>query len=438
MKHIKIYYNKEYMENIENINIEKFKTIILDFINDLSLTFPEYVLLWNKWNDANDLEYQELYKYCVSIYPERFFDILYQNDEIFTLENESNTLFLPNVEFKMLFNCENVSEKTKNTMWKYLQLILITIVNQVNHKSIFGETANLFEGVDEELLQEKLTETIEGLTHFFKNTNMEDNENAQCNYDGDDDEAVPMPEDEDYEPSSTKGKAGGGFPDFGNMGNIHEHLKTLFDGKIGKIAKDIAEDFSEEIMDMFKGDENVKDTKDIFKKLMHNPKKLMELFKSIGSKINEKMSSGDISKEEVMKEASEIMSKMKGMGDMGKFEDIIKNMANMKGFGGKNMKFNANAFNQMKNSFGQRERMKSKLEKRNEQRKQDFVLEKKTQENGSGEYVFKLPEEGLQPKSQAKPAIHDNWLDEPALVQNKKAHNSESTKPKKKKNKNKK
>ena len=206
MKHIKIYYNKEYMENIENINIEKFKTIILDFINDLSITFPEYVLLWNKWNDANDLEYQELYKYCVSVYPERFFDILYQNDEIFTLENESNTLFLPNVEFKMLFNCENVSEKTKNTMWKYLQLILITIVNQVNHKSIFGETANLFEGVDEELLQEKLTETIEGLTHFFKNTNMEDNENVESN-DGDDDDADPMSEDEDYEPSFTKGKA---------------------------------------------------------------------------------------------------------------------------------------------------------------------------------------------------------------------------------------
>jgi len=436
MKHIKIYYIKEYMENSEYTNIDKFKTIILDFINDLSITFPEYVLLWNKWKDANDLEYQELYKYCVSVYPERFFDILYQNDEIFTMENESNTLFLPNVDFKMLFNCENVSEKTKNTMWKYLQLILITIVNQVNHKSIFGETANLFEGVDEELLQEKLTETIEGLTDFFKNTPMENDENAE----GDTDEHQNE-DDANGNAGASAGTGAGfsGFPDFGNMGNIHEHLKTLFDGKIGKIAKDIAEDFSEDIMEMFKGDENVKDTKDIFKKLMHNPKKLMDLFKSIGSKINEKMSSGDISKEEVMKEASEIMSKMKGMGDMGKFEDIIKNMANMKGLGGKNMKFNSNAFNQMKNSFGQRERMKSKLEKRNEQKKQDFVLEKKNQEGSenSGEYVFKLPEEGLQPKSQAKPANHDDWLDEP-VSQNKKNSNTESTKPKKKKNKNKK
>jgi hypothetical protein len=415
------------MENTDNDNIDKFKTIILDFINDLSTTFPEYVLLWDKWKDASVLEYQELYTYCISVYPERFFDILYQNDEIFNVENESNTFFLPNVDFKILFNCENVSEKTKDTMWKYLQLILITIVNRVNNKSFFGETANLFEGVDEELLQEKLTETIEGLTDFFKNTNSENDndETPSEEYNENDDDA-----------SSSKDSGFNGFSDFGNMGNIHEHLKTLFDGKIGKIAKDIAEDFSEDIMEMFKGDENVKDTKDIFKKLMHNPKKLMDLFKSIGTKINEKMSSGDISKEEVMKEASEIMSKMKGMGDMGKFEDIIKNMANMKGFGGKNMKFNANAFNQMKSSFDQRERMKTKLEKRNEQRKQEYVLEKKNQE-GNGEYVFKLPEEGSQPKSQAKPANHDNWLDEP-VVQNKKTSNSESTKPKKKKNKNKK
>jgi hypothetical protein len=415
------------MENTDNDNIDKFKTIILDFINDLSTTFPEYVLLWDKWKDASVLEYQELYTYCISVYPERFFDILYQNDEIFNVENESNTFFLPNVDFKILFNCENVSEKTKDTMWKYLQLILITIVNRVNNKSFFGETANLFEGVDEELLQEKLTETIEGLTDFFKNTNSEN----------DNDETPSEEYNENHDDASSSKDSGfNGFSDFGNMGNIHEHLKTLFDGKIGKIAKDIAEDFSEDIMEMFKGDENVKDTKDIFKKLMHNPKKLMDLFKSIGTKINEKMSSGDISKEEVMKEASEIMSKMKGMGDMGKFEDIIKNMANMKGFGGKNMKFNANAFNQMKSSFDQRERMKTKLEKRNEQRKQEYVLEKKNQE-GNGEYVFKLPEEGSQPKSQAKPANHDNWLDEP-VVQNKKTSNSESTKPKKKKNKNKK
>lgn len=430
MKYIKIYYIKTYMENIDDSNIDKFKTIILDFINDLSTTFPEYVLLWNKWNDATISEYQELYKYCISVYPERFFDILYQNDEIFTLGSESNTFFLPNVDFKLLFNCENVSDKTKNTMWKYLQLILITIVNRVNHKSIFGETANLFEGVDEEILQEKLTETIEGLTDFFKNANMDDDLENEEAHGAQEDSAEP-------DSSSKESGFGSGFPDFGNMGNIHEHLKTLFDGKIGKIAKDIAEDFSEDIMEMFKGDENVKNTKDIFKKLMHNPKKLMDLFKSIGAKINEKMSSGDISKEEVMKEASEIMSKMKGMGDMGKFEDIIKNMANMKGFGGKNMKFNANAFNQMQNSFGQRERMKNKLEKRNQQRNQDFVLEKKNQENGGGEYVFKLPEEGSQPKSQAKPANHDNWLDEP-VVHNKKASSGESTKPKKKKNKNKK
>lgn len=437
------------MENSEDTNnIDKFKTIILDFINDLSTTFPEYVVLWEKWIEADVAQYEELYKYCTTIYPQRFFDILYQNEEIFHVDNESDTHFLPNVEFKMLYNCENVSENIKNTMWKYLQLILITIVNQVNNKSIFGETANLFDGVDEDLLQSKLSETIEGLTDFFKNANPEGGA------EGDDEDADYVDVGDEYtdgaegesssNQSSNGGSKFGGLPDFANMGNIHEHLKTLFDGKIGSIAKEIAEDFSDDIMNMFKGDENIKDTKDIFKKLMHNPKKLMDLFKSIGSKINEKMSSGDISKEEVMKEASEIMSKMKGMGDMGKFEDIIKNMANMNGLGGKNMKFNKTAFNNMNAMNQQRERMKSKLEKRNEQKKQDYVLEKKPHDSTGGEYVFKLPDEGTQPKSHvqshssAQPAavINDDWLDE--VPSKSKTAKSESAKPKKKKNKNKK
>ena len=414
------------MTNIENT--EKFKSIILDFVNDLSNTFPEYSVLWENLKNANDQEYQDLFKYCTSVYPERFFDILYQNNDIFNVDSEFNTHFLPNVDFKLLFNCENISENTKQTMWKYLQLVLITIVNNVNDKSIFGETADLFQGVDENLLQEKLAETIGGLSDFFKNT-----KDSGVDSDGNPEESAEYDGESDSTPNFS--------PEFENMGNIHEHLKTLFDGKIGKMAKDIAEDFSEDIMNMFKGQEDITDTKDIFKKLMHNPKKLMDLFKSIGSKINEKMSSGDISKEEVMKEASEIMGKMKGMGDMGKFEDIIKNMANMGGFG-KNAKYNANAFNQMKSTFGNRERLKSKLEKRNEAKlqAQKFVLEKKEVDK---EYVFSLPDEGIQEKSSApnatksasNSAIDNEWVNDSIVNVKLK---TDSTKPKKKKNKNKK
>ena len=144
---------------------DNFGSIIRDFTNDLSTTFPEYSYLWEKWGKV-DADYIELYRYCLGIYPERFFDILYQNDEIFT--NDTNTLFLPCVEFKLLFQCQGISEKTKQTIWKYLQLIMVTIMNGIEDKSAFGDTMNLFDGINEEDLHSKLSETINGLSDFFK------------------------------------------------------------------------------------------------------------------------------------------------------------------------------------------------------------------------------------------------------------------------------
>jgi hypothetical protein len=52
----------------------------------------------------------------------------------------------------------------------------------------------------------------------------------------------------------------------------------------------------------------------LFQKMMKNPAKLMELVKKISSKFQEKMKRGDISQEEVMKEATEMLRKMKEMG----------------------------------------------------------------------------------------------------------------------------
>ena len=102
---------------------------------------------------------------------------------------------------------------------------------------------------------------------------------------------------------------------------------------------------------------------------------MMDLMKTIGGKITQKMKSGEISEEEIMKEAGELMSKMKGMGDKGQFADILKNMA--KGFGGAGgggagggggggiPKFNAQsgaaAFANMEKQMATKERMQQKL-----------------------------------------------------------------------------
>ena len=131
---------------------EKFPEVIRDFLADLTTAFPEYVFLWEIWQQP-DADIKPLYEYCLTMYPERFFDILYQNEEV--IESESNMMFLPNVDFRMLLTAPGISDNTIQAIWKYLQLILITIMGNVKSAASFGDTAGLFEGIEEEELQKK-------------------------------------------------------------------------------------------------------------------------------------------------------------------------------------------------------------------------------------------------------------------------------------------
>ena len=382
------------MENSEETEVkhmtvpENFGSIIRDFTNDLSTTFPEYAYLWETWSNPES-DYVELYKYCLGIYPERFFDILYQNDDIFS--NETNTLFLPCVEFKLLFRCEGVSENTKQTIWKYLQLIMVTIMNGIDDKSVFGDTMNLFDGINEEDLHKKLSETIGGLSDFFK-------ENLSA--DGSTEGLNPIPNMEEFSSS------GENMP---NPDDLNDHLKSLFGGKIGTLAKELAEEFSDDIMNMF-GQEtpgDINSTQDVLKKIMKNPAKMMELLKKVSAKLDKKMKNGDISQSDIMKEAGEIMGKMKEMGGGKDFQDMMKNMAKsmpgMAGMMGKNTKFDVNALTRMTKTESAKERMRAKLEANNK-----CKLEQTTSPNN---LVFKIEGEEGQAKSSAP--INDDWLDEP-------------------------
>jgi len=372
---------------------EKFISIISDFANDLSLPFPEYEYLWSKWRVLDNIPssmIQSAYLPCQEIYPERFFDILYQNDDIFLHENKVNTCFLPNVEFKLLFNSPGVSEKTKNAMWKYIQLILFTIIGNVKDKQDFGKTMNLFEGIDENELQEKLSDAMKNMTDFFagmdKNTEneKEKDNNQECpdfakasefakdffeKMGGNDNE-----NDNENEKSADSPKF-----DF-NPEDIHNHLKDLFDGKLGSLAKELMEELSEDLKETFGMEDLNAETKpkDLFQKLMKNPLKLMELVKKISSKFQEKMKRGDISQEEVMKEATEMLRKMKEMGgDSKQMTEMFQNMAKSMGMNGKNMKVDTNAVNRMVKSQSIKDRLRAKMEAK---KQQEFELKQSTED----------------------------------------------------------
>ena len=102
---------------------EEFIKVIRDFVGDIRTTFPEYQSFIDKWwknkehfnyiveeierNEIFEKEekktIQFLFDYCQKKFPPRFFDILYQNEEMFKEDNEIDTEFLPKIHFKNLW-----------------------------------------------------------------------------------------------------------------------------------------------------------------------------------------------------------------------------------------------------------------------------------------------------------------------------------------------
>lgn len=423
-----------------------FKSIINDFTRDLTTTFPEYAYLWSKWSgQVSDTDTQELFSYILTIFPTRFFDIIYENDTIFKMDDETDVNFLPNVNFRLLYNCEDITENTKKSIWKYLQLILFSIVGAIKDKTNFGDTSNMFEGIDENDLQDKLAETMNSMTDFFKNleesfTNRDDDEVPNL-VDPDIDmpnmekmqkdlesafenifknaESTTDTEDGEDDTKSSFPKMSG-LPD---IKNIHEHLKTLFEGKIGKLAKEMAEEISEEFTsELGGGTENIKNTQDAIKHLMKDPTKLMGLMKKVGSKLDSKMESGEISREELMKEAQGLLGKMKDMGGGDDLSKMFKEMAKKMGMGN-NVRINKNALNKITKMEETREKMKSRVlqkkmkeqadfEKRKEEIRKRVEEQQKLASNFSlnptdatNEFVFRLEGEDKQEKSFIHPDL---------------------------------
>ena len=345
-----------------------FRALVADFTRDLSTSFPEYSHMWSKWGDEDttDDQLETLFLFCAKIYPVRFFDILYQNDDIFKPDSEADVYFFPNMSFKLIFNSEGLSENSKKIIWKYLQLMLFTVVGSANDKSDFGETANLFAGIDEKDLQEKLNETMSNLTGFFEKMSTENNDASasaeQSSQEGDNGASFEnmfkqMPNME-------------GMPDLNNLQNT---LKTLFEGKIGTLAKEMAEEIADEFKDVLGDGLNANASpQDVIKKLMQNPAKISSLMKTVSSKLDEKMKNGSISKDEIMREAGDMMSKMKEMGGSENFKEMFQNMAKSMGGMGKNMKFDQGALDRML----RKEENKTKVLDRAAQRREKLKKEK--------------------------------------------------------------
>ena len=322
--------------------LKDFKKIIVDMTKDILISFPELAPTMNVHlknvvtdNDTDGQAIDFVFKHCMKTYPDKFFDILYQNDTIFT--NEKNSAeFLPDIDFKLLWK-ENLTDKTRETIWKYLQLVLFTIVSnkEAFTGESFGNTAKLFEAINEEEFKSKLEETISQMKDVFDMSGNSDTSETS---------------------SASSGKTSGiNLEDLPNPEDLHEHVTKMMDGKLGKLAREIAEETAADLnIDM----ENAESMNDVFKRLFKNPTKLMSLVKNVGSKLDEKLKKGDINETELLKEAGEMMQHMKNMPGM-------KEMMSKMGMGGGGAKMNMGAMqaNLERNmrSATQKDRLRAKL-----------------------------------------------------------------------------
>ena len=367
-----------------------------------------------------------VYEYCKHTFAVRSIDILYQNEDIFL--NKPNvktsnasvicTMFLPDIEFSDLYY-DDTSAQTKQTLWKYLQLILFNIITSIDDVSFFGDSLELLKMIDSNNFSAKIQSTVEELSNMFSfkenkqqsraNTKDKNNENENEDEDEDEDEdgsSETIPNMSSF--FDISGSAFGmfdtmfndlsnNFKDFANAVNddandatddandanddakhndyaipdkeeLFSHLNNLINGKIGSLAKEIAEETSK---DFDLEADNIGDVNELLKGFMKNPSKMMGLIDNINKKINTKMKDGSIKESELLEEATEIFKNMKNMPGMNNFNDILKTM-NLDKFMPKGGKINPNTFQNMMEQNVKMSKMKERMRKKAENNKEGF------------------------------------------------------------------
>ena len=315
---------------------DDFNKVMKDFVKDLLITFPELstrldtnlnFIHTHEDTDESIPYYKTIFTHIMKVLPGHFFHIMNQSDELFQEECE----LLPGIDFKLIWSDTNISQKTRDIIWKYLQLLMFLVIGE----SKDFDMSKMFEHGD---LKNKMHETMDNMKSFF----------------------------DEHAPNSEK---------------LNDHLEGMMSGKIGSLAKEIANETTDELRQNFDGSENMTQ---VFQKMMKDPKKLMGLVNTVGSKVESKIKNGDIKESELMQEASDLLKKMKDIPGMGNFENIFKNMAKGK------VDVNAMQGKLARNmaTAKTKERMLSKLKER-QQKQEDPIVPKIEETFSTGETVEK-------------------------------------------------
>jgi len=256
--------------------IEHFNNYLKLFVKELTIVLPDYSdILFSYYqpllisDNCNDDKYVKRFMIKTQEYKEL---ITNKNDDLF-----SNDIYiLKNVNFKDIWVLDVVNNN-KDKIWEYIQTLFI-----------LGQT----------IISD--SDRVKNLVKNIKGLNQEEGDGEGNVLDSDDKEIIDM---------------------ISNLSKSKKKIPEIDDdfidnSVIGNLAKELSGELNLNDMDL-----NINEgdgVNDIFSNLLSgdNPKKFMDLIQSVGDKIQNKVSSGDLNQGDLISEAGKMMGALGGDNPM--------------------------------------------------------------------------------------------------------------------------
>jgi hypothetical protein len=212
------------------------------------------------------------------------------------ISNKNNDLFnesifiLKNIDFKTLWESDELSDKNKDTIWEYIQTLYILGETIIGDADKVLNLVNNFKKIKDGEFDEKDANIDGELLDMFKS--LSENKNTS-------------PIDDNF----------------------------LSECSLGKLASELTSEINLEEMNL--GIDENSNMTDMFSNLMSGDNSLnfMNLIQKVGQKIQNKVESGDFNQEKLMDEAKHMMAGLQGGGGGGG-SDMFASMAAAMGGGG--------------------------------------------------------------------------------------------------------
>ena len=298
--------------NIEKPNnINNFNNTLIEFYSELISSFPEHKELLKKYindiyNNMNDDKYTIQFMNSIKPY---ILELSKKNEEIFNQE----IFLIENIDFNKIWN-SNITFQTKNAIWKYFHSLYLLGNTIINKNNDINQIISCIKNNDDK--SSDFNEHSQALVNIIKNL---ENNNSELSSDKSEDQSNET------------------IPDLDNLfGN----------SKIGELASELANEIS--VDDLGLDSEINENPAKLLDSLMNgqNSTKLMDMIQTVGNKIQNKISSGQVNETQLLNEAQSMM------GALGN-NDLLSNMMN-----------NMNKGN-TKNTNKTKDRLKRKLNKKN-------------------------------------------------------------------------